>query len=68
MEIPWYEQAKIVRTDNGTKRLWYEITDIGSLVVERSLLVWEVRVRFPAESNQRFQIGIVEAPLLKLDI
>ena len=28
-EIPWYEQAKTVRTDNGTKRLWYEMTDIA---------------------------------------
>ena len=30
MEIPWYEQAKIVRTDDGTKWLWYEMTDIDS--------------------------------------
>ena len=29
----------------------------GSLVVEHSLCVWEARARFPAESNQRFQIG-----------
>ena len=29
----------------------------GSLVVEHSLRAWEARVRFPAESSQRFQIG-----------
>ena len=28
LEIPWYEQAKIVRTADGTKRLGYEMTDI----------------------------------------
>ena len=28
-----------------------------SLVLERSLRAWESQIRFPADSNQRFQIG-----------
>ena len=38
MEIPWYEQAKIVRTDNGTKWLWYEMTDIGEITLTAHMI------------------------------
>ena len=33
------------------------LSQLGSQVVEHSLSVWEARVRFPTESNQRFKIG-----------
>ena len=35
----------------------HRITSSCILVIEHSLCVWEVRVRFPAESNQAVQIG-----------